>query len=150
MKVSSDLCSSNFLRYVYTIGNRPIHYAYQQSSKNLYAALLELGATPLSQSEMVIIDDMDAGMEIDLLEPVDMDTDAQAARVAIEEAEELEEAKKNGDLDENGRPKKKKVVEVDPHSGLENIGEVLIEGEDIFDIMLNRTDVNKGYYGENM
>ncbi|RUS22547.1 hypothetical protein BC937DRAFT_88542 [Endogone sp. FLAS-F59071] len=142
--------TSSLLDHVDLFGKRPIHYAYQQSSKKMYAALLELGATPLSQAEMAIIDDMDAGMEIDLLEPMDVDTDAQKARVAIEEAEELEEAKKNGDLDENGRPKKKKIVEVDPHSGLEDIGEVLMEGEDGFDIMLNRTDVDKGYYGENL
>ncbi|KAJ3279593.1 hypothetical protein HK104_001312 [Borealophlyctis nickersoniae] len=150
---------------------KPIHYAWKQWSKKMYKALLELGAADLAESEKAEGDGVDH-MDIDEQAPdtstmdvdININTDADAARdelLAEQAAQLLRDREKlarsrNITLAQLDEEEKLKSVPVDPLMKLSedvaNVVRVVNEDgeEDVYDLLMTRTDVDKGMWGVNL
>ena len=153
---------------------KPIHYAWKQWGKKMYKSLLELGATDLTEAEKSDGDDHMDRMDIDreassaeaeiMDVDIDIDADADKARNELLE-EEAAEARREREklarsrnmtvaqLDEED---KLKAVPVDPLMKLgpevANVVRVVDEDgeEQVYDLLMTRTDVDKGMWGVNL
>ncbi|KAJ3037243.1 hypothetical protein HDV00_001875 [Rhizophlyctis rosea] len=146
-------------------GQRPIDCAWKQWSKKMYKALLELGARDVESKEALVVDRMDIEEEGATAVPdIDINNDADRGReeiLAEEAGKELRQrqrlaATRKMTLEQLDEEDKLKAVPVDPNIGWKSdVANVLRETnedgeEDVYDMLMTKTDVEKGMYGVNM
>ncbi|ORX89903.1 PARP-domain-containing protein [Basidiobolus meristosporus CBS 931.73] len=135
-------------------GKSPADYVASQKSSKLYDVLspyLTQTSETQRQSSSHDTEDMDVDPVHELL-PVDVhgDADLQKRKLELEDLKKKEEEAKllNGGVLPDDWDKK---VEIEPQSQLAQVGKVLIDANDEpYDILLNKTDVRRGYHGINM
>ncbi|KAJ3087259.1 hypothetical protein HK102_011472 [Quaeritorhiza haematococci] len=125
-------------------GRSPVHYAKLQSSQVMYEALLKLGAASLTN---VPPSSSSETMDLDFPEPVDLPRDAEFGRSLLEKEAE-EEEKRNASKSKKNEKKKSLL---DPQLKLsDDVAEVVLDGTDPYDVLMTKTDVDKGLWGLNL
>ncbi|KAI8907521.1 ankyrin repeat-containing domain protein [Powellomyces hirtus] len=139
-------------------GLRAIDFAYAQKSKVMFTKLIVLGAKDVDPA--VNGAESSEPMEVDLAPSVDPEADAEAARQEILAADERKRqaklakraAQRGLTVEELERADKHAACKLDPEVNLtSDTAHVHFGADDMpYDILMNKTDVDKGYYGMNV